>query len=78
VDKRKTVSAGIRSVLYLRRIVLEKFISDEQWNSFVAMVNKFCRTLLDVLLAKLTGRLTNQQTDELVPIIKQIVECIGK
>ncbi len=74
VDKQKTASIGIQSVLYLRRIVLENFISDNQWNSFLSMVHKFCQTVMDVLLAKLVGKLTNQKVDELVPIMKQIVE----
>jgi len=78
LEKRKTVSSGIRSVLYLRRIVLEKFISEKQWNSFISIVNKFCKTVVNVLLAKLLGKLTTKQVDELVPVIQQIVECIGK
>jgi len=78
LDKQKTVSVGIRSVLFLRRVVLENFISDKQWNPFISMVNKFCQISMNVLLAKLGGKLTNKQVDELVPIMKQIVGCIGK
>jgi hypothetical protein len=61
-----------KNILFVRNIILENFITDENWNLFVQQVDTFSQILIDMLGLKLHREPITPRINEFFAVLRQI------
>eukprot|EP01125_Pyxidicula_operculata_P003899 TRINITY_DN1544_c2_g1_i2.p1 TRINITY_DN1544_c2_g1~~TRINITY_DN1544_c2_g1_i2.p1 ORF type:complete len:1964 (-),score=564.59 TRINITY_DN1544_c2_g1_i2:368-5740(-) len=68
--------AIIRSILYLRRIILDGFISETHWNEFVDCIDSFSEVCIKLFADRVVYRDYTQNIQTLSTVLSNIKSCL--